>query len=1062
MRGSISVLAAICTAFVQLFSVAAKEPPVTELPAKPVLEARGVGSNGWFRLVVRQPQALAYTVERSGDLQSWKPVAVVHGREEASVTELPFTDLSSGERPEFYRVQARAIEFEHDWRNQVFLENDEFRSEQLSFGLPETRWIKFAITTNEPARVYFQNSWKYKFHYNFATARLPQFKGMTAAQFDAVTLHTNAQQAVLGAVLFAPMPGAREAAVQFVGQDAYAPEQIAEWFEAVRESIVPNEGARITYMPTYEQAGLGDAARAFLAARGIEISSLTEWDTGENCYSPGWAIGRLKFVTASQIQQAYGNGTLTAEDILLTDGIPAEIPFVRGIISLAPSTPNSHVALLARSYQVPFAYFGEAELRARAQAAVGRDVIFSAYPGFPRSDLRVLEAGGIEPAVRASIAAMKEQPPLNITAKERFGAYTASADGLTPADIKYFGGKAANFGFVRREVPTNSPGALAISFDLWDDFMSQAMPGGASLRTVISNRLSKFTFPPNVGALRVELAAIQKMIENSTLFTSAQQEQIAAALLAKFDPAIKIRFRSSTNVEDTEQFVGAGLYTSYSGCLADDRDTDASGPSICDASEVNERGVFRAIRRVYASFYNENAVLERMRHGVDESKAGMAMLVHYSNPDETEMANGVATVEFTKEPARHSYVAKLVTQKGAVSVTNPDGSAQPEVVQVSYHGFDAYVEVRQWSSLMPFGATVLDRDKEYTRFAEMFSKIAKAFERHYPAKTNYTLDFEYKKLWPGDLVVRQVRQLPTADGTETNETFLLSAPLEWEVFQGEAGDVIANHRLKTRMLLESRDAQLTASNLNRTLIKQAVIAYRTPAGTNMLAGDPAGFEGAQHRVGEREQWGLPVSDSWLMGGNRMELATILRGWARKDESPFVSLADSFLTWSANYATPQPSLGFDSSMITVTNEAVLLRPVETTNARSILVTRTTPASRGAAIETKFYWPEPPTGVAAGYTAPLLKWVGTRIEGLTAEAIELRSYWSQTYRPEHHNFGEYFVFEPALEPGISPGILAELEGKNIRYIHVHSNSFDPERNTVSVAGPDWQFRPLVAKP
>ena len=50
-------------------------------------------------------------------------------------------------------------------------------------------------------------------------------------------------------------------------------------------------------------------------------------------------------------------GRLTPDDILvLTDTAPAELPFVAGILTLQPSTPNAHSAILARSYGVPFAY----------------------------------------------------------------------------------------------------------------------------------------------------------------------------------------------------------------------------------------------------------------------------------------------------------------------------------------------------------------------------------------------------------------------------------------------------------------------------------------------------------------------------------------------------------------------------------------------------------------------------------------------------------------------------------------------------------------------------------
>ena len=124
--------------------------------------------------------------------------------------------------------------------------------------------------------------------------------------------------------------------------------------------------------------------------------------------------------------------------------------------------------------------------------------------------------------------------------------------------------------------------------------------------------------------------------------------------MAGFDPQRNIRFRSSSNVEDTEQFVGAGLYDSFSGCLADDLDDDTAGPCRCDPAEPKERGVFRAIRKVYASFYNDDAYLERLRHGIDEAQVGMGLLVHHSFPDEIERANGVATLKATWLASRAS------------------------------------------------------------------------------------------------------------------------------------------------------------------------------------------------------------------------------------------------------------------------------------------------------------------------------------------------------------------------------------------------------------------------
>ena len=85
-----------------------------------------------------------------------------------------------------------------------------------------------------------------------------------------------------------------------------------------------------------------------------------------------------------------------------------------------------------------------------------------------------------------------------------------------------------------------------------------------------------------------------------------------------------------------------------------------------------------------------------------------------------------------------------------------------------------------------------------------------------------------------------------------------------------------------------------------------------------------------------------------------------------------------------------------------------------------------------MQTEFYWPPYPKGPTAGYTAPMEKWVSTKISGLTSDPIVLRGYFSQTYRPGHHNFTESFVFEPSLEEGINPSQLAELREANVQQV------------------------------
>ena len=129
----------------------------------------------------------------------------------------------------------------------------------------------------------------------------------------------------------------------------------------------------------------------------------------------------------------------------------------------------------------------------------------------------------------------------------------------------------------------------------------------------------------------------------------------------------------------------------------------------------------------------------------------------------------------------------------------------------------------------------------------------------------------------------------------------------------------------------------------------------------------------------------------------------------------------------------------------TRDQVRLCPEFEPSSGDLLQKRRFEGPNGVVIETTFYWPPYPKGPTAGYTAPLARWVQTQIAGYTSEPIVLKGYYSQTYRPEHHNFAEHFVFEPRLEPGLSPQVLAELREKDVRLIHAQSGWNEPAITT-----------------
>ncbi|MFP6875625.1 MAG: PEP/pyruvate-binding domain-containing protein [Roseibacillus sp.] len=1006
----------------------------------------------------------SHRVEFSDGLEDWWPV---HAVRDAAQWAWDWDDVVA-RRAGFFRlhdVVPPVIAVHGSWKNEVILPGDDFLSAPLAgTGVfaenVEVRWVKFAMIIDGLPRVYFQKSADYTFHFNFATERLSPFLGMSLEDFNGVSLTHTGQEVVLGAVLWAPERN--EFGIQFVGQDEYPREMLRFLFETVEGQIDHPKDAAGFYMPTYEQSDAAERDRVYLVGHGIEVSSPERWIGGTVCYSSGWALGRLVFVEASEIDEAYASGALLPTDILLTDGVPAEVPFVAGIVTLAPTTPNSHVAILAQSYGIPFVYLREPSEQQRVMALNGREVVLRTR-GYSCEQIAIFDVDGIDPVYRSEILALKEPLPLAITPMASFGGLSMQdlAPAL-PADIQYVGGKAANFGFLRRVIPKNSPEARAFTFDLWNAYLDQVVGGGNTLRAEIAGRLAGLTWPTNIAALDATLKGIRDLIKDEADFSPAQQGDILAAL-SGLDPNRKIRFRSSTNVEDSGVFVGAGLYDSFSGCLADDTDGDEVGPSHCDADQPNERGVFRALRKVYASFYNLNAFIERLRHGIDESEVGMAILVHYSFPDEIEAANGVATSRF---PGGNFLYSTLVSQVGAESVTNPNGGSIPEIVELvgyrpSRNNGDIYHHQRS-NRLLLGDDTVMQWQNDYQGLGDMFFDLADAYLAQFPGIGEFTLEFEYKKITDGSLVIKQVRRVPEAEGRLAPAIALVNSPTKLKVFQGEAGTLFGNHRLKSLWQMESAERWLDPVNPIGSPLAETTIQH-APDGTILTRnGIPSTWPGAINDV-VVEPWGTYGRDRWNWpseGGETTYQFQLKMPYGQGYQSdPLYALGDFDVWFLADYENPLPDLDWRGELAPTTVDVVRLikgSPEDELPTGSILVERPFTNARRVRIKTSFYWPPHPTGPIAGYTAPLEKWVGTTITGLTTQTITLTGYFSQTYRPGHHNFTEEFLFEPGLEPGIPQSILDELQAQNIRMIYFYAGG--GPSNVLRAVGFDGSIRDL----
>ncbi|MEM9493192.1 MAG: PEP/pyruvate-binding domain-containing protein, partial [Myxococcota bacterium] len=323
------------------------------------------------------------------------------------------------------------------------------------------------------------------------------------------------------------------------------------------------------------------------------------------------------------------------------------------------------------------------------------------------------------------------------------GQVELDTNGAADADI--LGAKAANQAEKSElrttgQVPVPLPDApFAIPFVHYEQHLSEN-----GLWPVIDQLIAEVAAGQLAGeALTRRLFELRWAIYRAPM-SAALRAELVAAITARHGVERRVRFRSSTNVEDLEQFSGAGLYTSAGAALSEGEDAIAN-----------------AVKVVWASAWNHQAFVERAFYRVDHRRVRMGVLVHPSFVDED--ANGVVVTinEFNQQ--RPAYY--INSQVGEVSVTNPTGLAVPE--QILYYTWyeEPEYEVIARSSLLadappawPAGTAVLG-DDELDELAGYLEAIHGHFRSIYGGGSDFAMDIEYK-LAPGrQLVIKQARPL---------------------------------------------------------------------------------------------------------------------------------------------------------------------------------------------------------------------------------------------------------------------------------------------------------------
>jgi len=301
-------------------------------------------------------------------------------------------------------------------------------------------------------------------------------------------------------------------------------------------------------------------------------------------------IGRIHVITKLDDHVEIGSN-----EILVLDEVPIHLPPVAGIITSQPSTPLSHINLLAKGWGVPNAYIKNATTLLKQYDGwwVTFDAKRDAYT-IKRADVDQLREYHRRLAQRQDVM------------RPRFDLSETRLLGLSQQRARQtiaFGGKSANLGEVMNaRLPGIAvPDGFTVPFYYYDQFM-KANKLDDAIYTLLNDQ--KFVHDP--AYRRARLVELRDKIQQAK-FDAGLRVQVLRRVNQQF--AGKGLFvRSSSNSEDLPKFSGAGLYNTVPNVRGDQQLIDA-------------------IKTVWASLWNFEAYEARERASVDHSKIFMAVLI---------------------------------------------------------------------------------------------------------------------------------------------------------------------------------------------------------------------------------------------------------------------------------------------------------------------------------------------------------------------------------------------------------------------------------------------------
>ena len=715
---------------------------------------------------------------------------------------------------------------------------DDFHTLSTAGGAATGRFLKFLLPARDDQTLLpplFQNTQRYDLHQDFFAEVFPErFPALTSEDYTRLVGLRATRDYFAGALRRLP-PKAPDAVegpdVLLYGfsvfadfrdpDEALSEKELAELYTRLR-SVFRLE--TLVYAPTTR-----DAIRAASEWEALSFPVYLESAAPTlafEAYTRGEGYGRVRRLSGGEFAEANELGQFGFQDILVLEEAPRDIEgVVAGIVTAQRQGELSHVAVRTARRGTPNAFVREAP--AVFEPLEGKLVRLEVTTaGYHVEEATLAEAEDFWARSRPQLSALPaiDESFQGLAALSEIAEQEASGVAVEAR----FGGKASNLARLQTILEPPHDGyrmrAFAIPVYHYMQFLRQnRLPSAmdparqVTYEEYIAELASAPSFQSDSGLRFEALKTLRDHMKRGQRDGgSSLDPDLIAALAARVGEVFgstkeRVRFRSSSNVEDAIEFNGAGLYDSTSVCVQDDLDGDDDGPSLCDSEREKERRIERGLRQVWASLWNFRAYEERAFYGLDQTQTAMGILVNPSFV--AEEANGVA---FTGNPSNgldRRYV--ITAQAGEESVVSPDPGvvAEKNLLEITSDGRVARIIRATSSNLVPMGDVVLS-DERLRELGALLGQI----DRQLPValgtyeRRDILFDVEFKVTSDARLVPKQVRPFLLADPGPPPPSFAVVVPdaVLCGAFQIDRG-LATEYELKSRLRLRPGALELTTT-----------------------------------------------------------------------------------------------------------------------------------------------------------------------------------------------------------------------------------------------------------